>query len=941
MDTLNFLQRVLPSVGVYCVLSLRGERRRQTFHSTIEELAQKLQEESNRGANAYYAVASYKDDSSRKQSNVEAHKLFAVDIDCGVGKPYATWKDGLLALLEFVKKSDLPKPMVVHSGNGLHVYWVLTEHIHTDVWRGVAEGLKACCIALGLEADPTVPADAARVLRAPGTVNNKGGHLVRVIIQAEPVPLAEVRSKLVTYITHVAAPKSDYKPSALAQAMSVQQEYPPAIGGVVASKCQQIQWAIKNPQEVSEPLWYNMIGVAAHCEEPETTALAWSEGHPGFSPRVTIQKLEHWKSSTTGPATCKKFEQERPAGCKGCKFLEKISTPAQLGIQYAEVQVAAKAEAIAAEVPLPRSYKRTAKGIVQTVDETDIDVSPFDLYPVGYGRDESLGYEVVRYHWLRPHMGWQELMMRQAYLTEGHREFATSLADQGVVLPNKKQTERFQSMLRHYMDELRSMKSMTNHYNSMGWKENNTQFLLGDTLLRRDTDGNVTEELVTMASSSTRVSESLYGTAGNREQWIQMTSILEKANLPAHQFALLVGMSSPLYAFTGLKGITISLWGKTGAGKTLAQLWQQSIWGDPEKLHFAAKFTQNALFSRMGLYCHLPMTIDETTLMQGNLDVGDFIYWVSQGRDKVRLMKTTEERDTKTWSCPTMVSTNKQMAAQLASSGLAMEAQMMRLLELQIPESTVFTKDTSVGAKLYRFVTENYGHVGKDLVRELLSVGDQGIRAMIDTATQDFEKTFGSRFSGPERYWAQVVILAYLAGRLATQLGLIKFNYESTIKWVLTQLHGNRKTVTENKLDCFDLISDYISENVGGTVTVTHTGTQASFDFNRLPRQEVTARIDLYRNKASEAPFNGIAYFERSRFRAWLMEKGYDYRNFLLELGMEKADATPTSKKLSMGKSTPIKLPQTYVVGISLTHPRLLSMLDDRDETVATLKAVV
>ena len=88
-------------------------------------------------------------------------------------------------------------------------------------------------------------------------------------------------------------------------------------------------------------------------------------------------------------------------------------------------------------------------------------------------------------------------------------------------------------------------------------------------------------------------------------------------------FALGVGFSAPLYNFTGLKGLTISLYGPTGGGKTLAQYWVQSLYGDPEKLHFAAKFTQNTLFGRLGLYSNLPMTIDEVTLMQDK-EVGDF-----------------------------------------------------------------------------------------------------------------------------------------------------------------------------------------------------------------------------------------------------------------------------------------------------------------------------
>ena len=105
-------------------------------------------------------------------------------------------------------------------------------------------------------------------------------------------------------------------------------------------------------------------------------------------------------------------------------------------------------------------------------------------------------------------------------------------------------------------------------------------------------------------------------------------------------FAVNMGFAAPLFNFTGLKGLTISLYGPTGGGKSLAQYFVQSIYGNPDKLHFAAKFTQNALFSRLGLYNNLPMTIDEATMM-ADKEVGDFLYYVSQGKDKARAPKVS------------------------------------------------------------------------------------------------------------------------------------------------------------------------------------------------------------------------------------------------------------------------------------------------------------
>mgnify|MGYP007000446134 len=68
---------------------------------------------------------------------------------------------------------------------------------------------------------------------------------------------------------------------------------------------------------------------------------------------------------------------------------------------------------------------------------------------------------------------------------------------------NKKQTEYFQLMLRTYMDELRQIRTMTNLYSTMGWKEKNAAFVLGDTLLKRTAEG-VTEESISLASGIQR-----------------------------------------------------------------------------------------------------------------------------------------------------------------------------------------------------------------------------------------------------------------------------------------------------------------------------------------------------------------------------------------------------------------------------------------------------
>jgi len=940
MDTLNFLQRVLPTTGLYVAATITKDGgTRQGFFDTVEELAQAVVSLDQRGQNTYFAISAFVEKGNRKQSNVRATKVFALDVDCGTDKPFPSWKAGLLALSKFVEELKLPRPLIIHSGNGLHVYWVLTEELESHQWKPIAEAMKAAARDKNFEIDMAVPADSARILRPVGTKNPKGGNTVKMLLDAPDVTVGEVAAALSDYM--VAQPVSYTRStttSALSQALQVTSEFPPSNATVIVTKCQQISWAVNNQGAVEEPLWYGLMGVAAHCQDPEAVAIAWSENHPKYDVNVTLQKLSQWKQVTTGPTTCKKFDELRPSGCKGCKFREKVGSPARLGIQYVEVAPSATAPANAAvDIAMPRPFKRTKDGVKMTIDDTDIDVCKFDIYPVSYGRDESLGYETVRFQWNRPHAGWQELVMRQAALTEGYREFPTILADQGIVLYNKHQTGHFQLMLRSYMDELRHMRSMTNLYTTMGWKENFSRFVIGDTMLRRNLDGTVSSEDVSLASGSSRQGSELWGTAGTLQEWVDFTSILDKAKLNGHKFALAVGLSAPLYAFTGLKGLTVSLYGPTGGGKTLAQMWVQSIYGNPDKLHFAAKYTQNTLFGRMGLYAHMPMTIDEVTMMD-NKEVGDFAYWVSQGRDKARLNRNAEERDAKNWAMPVIISTNKSMHSKLIASGLETDAQLARILELSVPPSRVFSKDSLAGRKMYQFVNNNYGHVGRAFISKLIELGEAGIRAAIEQATVDFRAKYKASFSGEERFYEQAVVLADLAARWANEWGLAKYEHESGINWVLAQLGAIRRSVADMKTDAFDMLTEYMNENADATLTVAQTGTnKPTVDFSRVPRGELRIRFELHRKTSGDVFTHGIVMLDRTHLRRWLSQRGTDYKSFMAELHAENVVATPKSNKAYLGKDSPIKLGQSYVVGVNLVHPRLQGILSDADQAIDDL----
>lgn len=169
----SFLKHILPATGTYCWFETKGDGRQQGFCDQINDLADIVLSLDTQGHDSYMACASFKDNSSRKQSNVSGVRSFWLDIDAGAGKPYADAEAAQAALLTFCRSAALPAPTVVCSGSGIHAYWSLDYDISKDEWQVKADALKRLTEIRGLFADPSRTADAASILRPVHTSNYK------------------------------------------------------------------------------------------------------------------------------------------------------------------------------------------------------------------------------------------------------------------------------------------------------------------------------------------------------------------------------------------------------------------------------------------------------------------------------------------------------------------------------------------------------------------------------------------------------------------------------------------------------------------------------------------------------------------------------------------------------------------------------------------------
>ena len=150
MDTKTFLGSVLGDEGNYCLWCYNSKDKadiKQEFYSSVEELLDRSAELDGNKYNVFFALGTFKEPTNRKQINVQQLKSFFIDLDCGPSKDFPTQAGATEALRRFCKTNKLPRPTMVNSGNGIHVYWPLVVPVDEATWWPVAERLKQLCAA--------------------------------------------------------------------------------------------------------------------------------------------------------------------------------------------------------------------------------------------------------------------------------------------------------------------------------------------------------------------------------------------------------------------------------------------------------------------------------------------------------------------------------------------------------------------------------------------------------------------------------------------------------------------------------------------------------------------------------------------------------------------------------------------------------------------------
>ncbi|MBT9176713.1 MAG: hypothetical protein DDT20_01034 [Firmicutes bacterium] len=834
MNTLDFLQSVLPERGLYVASRLINKQFRNRVCDSIEELTQTVLGYDAQGVDAYFACAAYRErevdgtkdgktfKQVRVQRNVRALRSFWMDLDVEPGndKKYESHEAALDGLVEFCTSTSLPIPMVVSSGGGIHIYWALTEEIQPEVWKQTAEGLKQLAEHYKFKADPACTADSARVLRPVGTYNRKVPNFIRpveIVVASDlhdyqgfadlvRAGLGHLGLKLPEAVRRVEAPAESIN-----QAFAVKHNFPPCSGVKVAERCQQLRVMRDTRGCIPEPYWYAGIQLLCHSIEGDELIHQWSNGHESYSVEETNRKIAQVRGQALGPTLCTTFQARNPAGCDGCLFLGKISSPAQLGTQVASapapivnLEIAGKVVNVVLPAPPPPFTRGESGGLYYEDEGITHKIYEHDFFPVEMSYDEQLGYETTRWRHFLPEEGWLECVLRSSLLARPV-EFESALRDNHIQPLIRNKMAMYGDA---YLRKLRSDTKMRRLFKSQGWKSHDTEFVLGDKLYRRGE--------VSQAGFSHGATDFLkpFHTKGERDVWTTLAQVLERPGFEPHLFLLLLAFAAPLLKLGGRQGFTVNALGASGAGKSTMAAFMSSVYGHPSMSWITRDDTALARMQRLGAHNSLPAYMDEATTIPGK-ELRDLVYAIPTGKSRASMRADYTLRPSSEWATIFITSSNVSLGSTLRLENPNAEAELLRLFEYRFPKIA----DFGPLAKLIPGVlAENYGVAGPQYIQHIVEHRNE-VKARLATIVEEAEQVFGMQ--DEERFWSQALALTLYGGRLANECGVLGFDPSHIQPWLKRESQHLRQSMAEGVLNPVQILADYYNEFVGERLVVT------------------------------------------------------------------------------------------------------------------------
>ena len=891
MKTKKFLDLVLGHEGNYCVFAVNADtdKRKQKFYTSVDHVIDAARDLDSNGYDAYFSLATLAEAGSRKADNVHSLRSFFLDLDVGEGdNKFSSQATAITELQKFCKQHKLPRPTLINSGRGVHVYWVLDAPVNKDDWLTTALRLKKLCAASGFRADPAVTADLARVLRVPSTHNYKSDPPAPVTFFG----LEEPRTVDYDTFSELVGGEPIPVPSKVK-------------AGAAILKDLLDQDTYEKPVEVSEggrnPAMLSYIG---HLR---------SKGHLS---EADIRDMAHGFNATTFDPPLDKSEVDG--------LVDRYAVHEEVDF-YEDDDEEEDVEATSKHVipTFPKPYFRGHNGGV-FIRTNNSDGEPdeeciyhYDFYVTRRLHDVLLG-EVVAFALHLPRDGVREFTIPLTAITS-KEEFRKHMAMQGITSFGK-DVDRLMAYTAAWINELQRTTAASEAHQQFGWADKDMKsFVLGDQLVSgQDVEYNP-------PSGKTAGLIDFFKPEGSRDKQLENLDFFNRSGLELQQFVVCMGFGSILMPLTGLNSFGVHLYGGTGVGKTTAMYCNTGVWGDPHGLTLGQRDTPNSRMNRGEVMCNLPLNSDEMTNMKGG-DVSDYSYQLAEGKQKNRMAGggNIERIRGKPWQLMALSTGNMSFYEEMQRVKDDPKAEMQRVLEIRVDKNIKAVLDKSKTDELFNATKQNYGHISVEFIQYVIRNKD-ALESLYRKIKAKLDRRAG--LQAENRFWSAGCSATILGALAAKQMGIIQYDTDVLFDWVVRELQKVKAYVDDSGASVQQLVTEFATENWTNILKIKSTQDKRGEGVDGVvplvipeqnPRNMFVARLETDTN---------MFYMVPKAFKKHLNDRHINYNSTVEEL-VKQMGAKKIQVRLTKG--TNFNLPPIRVIAVKLDG--LSSVPEDADD---------
>lgn len=822
----------------------------------------------------FYCLSLQDRTKTNQHGKVVAHRhadtalaLKSIWLDIDVKEPpkgYADLAEAIDATAEFCVKAQMPQPSaMVHSGSGLHVYWISDRPLSKAEWEPYAWGLRTLALKHGLRCDAGVTIDAARILRVPDTLNYKTNPPKKVrLLGIKPVEQDYDFAYALKFLTEVAPvtvarpPSGDFflngpaKPSSalavlpkesLAEGISNKINQP-LMWEPVAKGCAFIRDALlTGGKDYSQPMWNLTTLAATFMEEGHALAHKMGAAHSDYTPESTDllweRKNRERKDRDLGYPSCSAIQTAGCTSCAACPHFGKIKSPLSLSSPVAPPEVGGKDPFSAAPLQLPRGYELNSDGYICLVkpskkeDEPPVYLQLF--FNKFYAPWVSAEPKALNFTITTDKGHYRDISILLGTMAS-ERDMWAELYGQGVT-PDTRLSSEGRRFMVAWLAKIQNAKEAEMSV-PFGWYYNKdgkrAGFAYGGVIYKSDG----TESPAGYGEESLR---RWYRPRGDREEWFKALRLVEGEQRPELDCIIASAFAGPLAFASGEYSSMLSVYGESGGHKTTAVRVAMAVWSNPKMTKEVAKSTAKSIIRKMGSLRNIPIYQDDIKGAEDQKGVFETLFSGTEGIEQSRLTPGIKQQDRGEWQTMVVITSNNSFIDYVTHRQKTTDAGIFRCFEYvhNKAENPVGWLDSSVRAT--RIMTElehNYGLLGQEYAK-MLGNDPDGIDKFATDIVDSFSREVKEQTG--ERYWVSICGTLLAGAELANRLGcnfniprmhdfLIQKFFEQRERILAANTRGGTKDNTDESLANFlkeftdeTLRTDGLNQGRGKPKTIT------------------------------------------------------------------------------------------------------------------------